>query len=141
MEEALKSLKMGPNILARMTNALWDIFLLTEDEAKMLAGSTLTTKSVRLQTKYLGTRLTKITVHGVPVDISADRLVDYFAQFGQVEEVKVTISTEDFVLQVALMRKSFGEIPNVLLCKDKMMQQHRKEQKCPVKLPMMFGQR
>lgn len=46
----------------------------TVEEAKMLAGSTLTTKSVSLQTEYMATRRTKITVHGVPVDISGGRM-------------------------------------------------------------------
>lgn len=48
MEEALKSLKIGPRILARRSNALKDI-LLAAEEAKQLAGNTLTTKSVCLQ--------------------------------------------------------------------------------------------
>lgn len=72
MEEALKSLKIGPEILAR--NALWDTLLATEKGAKKLTGSTLATKSVRLQTEDLGTRRTKVNVHGIPVDISGNRL-------------------------------------------------------------------
>lgn len=46
MKEALKSLKIGPKILARRSNALRDILLATEKETKQLAGSALTTKSV-----------------------------------------------------------------------------------------------
>lgn len=34
IEEALKSLAIGPNILTRRWNALSDIFLATEEEAK-----------------------------------------------------------------------------------------------------------
>lgn len=41
MEEVLKNLKIGPKILARRSNALWDILLATEEKAKMLTGSTL----------------------------------------------------------------------------------------------------
>lgn len=70
MEEALKTLKIGSKFLTRRCNAI----LLPTEEAKMLAGNTVTTKSVRLQTEYLGTRLTNITFHGVPVNITADRL-------------------------------------------------------------------
>lgn len=79
LEEALKSFKIGPKILARMSNALWDILLATVEEAKKLAGSTLATNSVRLQTDYLATR-TKMAVHGVLVDISRDRLGASFAR-------------------------------------------------------------
>lgn len=74
----------------------------------------------------MDTRRTRITVHGVPVDISGDRLGAFFAQYGLVEEVIKTISkagiaTEDFVWQVTLRRKRFVEIPNVLICRDKMI--------------------
>lgn len=74
MEEALKALKINPKVLARRTNALWDILLATEQQAKVLAGSVLITKSLCLQTEYMGTRRTKVTIHGVPVDISEDRM-------------------------------------------------------------------
>lgn len=67
MEEDLKSLKIGPKILARRSNAFWAILLATDEEAKQLAESTLAKKSVRLQTEYMGTRRTKVTVHGMPV--------------------------------------------------------------------------
>lgn len=80
LEEALKSFKIGPEILARMSNALWDILLATVEEAKKLAGSTLATNSVRLQTDYLATRRTKMAVHGVLVHISRDRLGATFAR-------------------------------------------------------------
>lgn len=59
MEEALKSLNASPKILVRQSNTMWDILLATSDEVKALAGGILTTKSVRLQTKYLGTWKTK----------------------------------------------------------------------------------
>lgn len=73
MEEALKSLKVGPKILARRSNALWDILLNTEEEAKQLTGNLFTTKSVCLQTENMRTRKTKLTVHGVFLDISEER--------------------------------------------------------------------
>lgn len=55
-----------------------------------------------------------MTVHGVPVDINGDRLGIYFARYGQVEYVSVTISkagiaTRDFVLQATLTRKFRGD--------------------------------
>lgn len=40
-------------------------------------------KSVFLQTEYLGTRLAKITVYGVLVDITADRLGAFLPNFAR----------------------------------------------------------
>lgn len=76
-------------------------------EAIILVGSTVTTKSACFQTEYMGTILTKITSDGVPVDISEDRLGVFFAQYAPAEEVNATVSksriaTVDFVLQVTL---------------------------------------
>lgn len=42
--------------------------------AKELAGTILTTKLVGIQTEYMGTLKTKITLPGVPMDISEDPL-------------------------------------------------------------------
>lgn len=102
MEEALRSLNIVAKMLARRTTALWDILLGTEQEAKQLAGSVLSTASIRLQTEYMGTRRTKIIVHGVPVDICEDRMEAFFAKFGQIEEVntptsKAGIATGDMI--------------------------------------------
>lgn len=72
--------------MTRRTNALWDILRATEEDAKKLARSTLATKSVHL-TEYMGTRRRKVTLHGVPVDISGDRLGAFFAQYGDLEKV------------------------------------------------------
>lgn len=51
----------------------------------------LTTRNLRLQTEYMGTRRTKITVHGMPVDISEDLMGVFFSKFGKVEEVKALL--------------------------------------------------
>lgn len=61
MEEPLKTLNISPKLLARRTTAMWDV-------ARELAGNFLTTKNVRIQTKYMGTRRIRITVNVVPVD-------------------------------------------------------------------------
>lgn len=52
IEEALKSLKITPNILMKWSNAMWDVLLVMEKE---LAGNVLTTKVLQLQIKYMGT--------------------------------------------------------------------------------------
>lgn len=55
-----------------VANAMWDILLTSEKEARVLAGSILTTKLVSMQTEYMGTRKTHITLHGVPMDVEED---------------------------------------------------------------------
>lgn len=49
MDQARKSLTVAPKLLARRSNAMWDILLANVEEAKTLAESILITKSVRLQ--------------------------------------------------------------------------------------------
>lgn len=71
MEEALKALKIGTKVLARRSNAIWDILLAMEEAMKTLAGSILTMKMLRqLQMKYMGTQKTCITLHGVTMYIT-----------------------------------------------------------------------
>lgn len=70
-------------------------------EAKELAGNILTTKSIQLQTEYMGTRRMIITVYGVPLDITVDHVKAFFANFGQVRDIihilsKVGVPTGDF---------------------------------------------
>lgn len=60
----------------------------------------------------------EVTVHGMSVDINGDRLGAFFARYGEVE---AGIATGVFVVQVTLIQKSFREIPNVLICWEKMM--------------------
>lgn len=74
----------------------------------------------------MGTWRTRITVHGVPEDICDDRMRALFSKYDEVEEVnaiinKSGIATGDMVLQVTLTRKSFGEIPKILMCREKRM--------------------
>lgn len=78
MEESLKALNITPCILARRSRALWDLLMKSEQEVKDLGGSVLTSKTLRLQIEYMGTRRTNVTVHGVPIDITEDRLGAFF---------------------------------------------------------------
>lgn len=80
MEEILKTLKINSKVLARRTFVIWDILLPTEQDAKQLVGSVLTARNLRLQKEYMGTRKTKITVHGVHVDILEDRMGAFFSE-------------------------------------------------------------
>lgn len=51
MEESLKALHIEASVLARMSNAMCDILLSTEEVVLALVGNVLTIKSVRLQTE------------------------------------------------------------------------------------------
>lgn len=126
MEEALKVLNIHPKILARRSNALWDLLLASEEQAKTLAGSVLFTKSIRLQTEYMGTCRTRVTIHGVPVDITTNRMGAFFTKYGEVNEVKALssksgIETGDMEVQITLDQHNFREIPNTLVCRKRKM--------------------
>lgn len=82
--------------MACKSNSTWDILLAMEATAKALAGNMLTAKSQKLQTKYMGTRKTRITWHEVPMFIWG-----FFADYGLVKEVsslksKTGITTSEF---------------------------------------------
>lgn len=85
VEHVLKSLSVSQRIMA-YEYAIKDILLATSYEAKVLAGSIPTTKSVRLQTEYLGTRKTRVTLLRVPLIIEEGYLGAFFAHYGQVRE-------------------------------------------------------
>lgn len=58
-----------------------------EYDARKLAGSILTRKAVRLQTEYIGTWRTKVSLLGVSMDIAEERLGAFFSKFGQIKYV------------------------------------------------------
>lgn len=62
-------------IVGPQENAMWYILLGVEEISKALVVRILTTKSIRLQTEYMGTWRTRITLHVVSVYINDDRLV------------------------------------------------------------------
>lgn len=78
MEENLTALNIEAKVLARKSNAVWDILLATEEMAKTLVGSILTTKMLRLQTEYMSTWKTCITLHELPMYITEDHLGAFF---------------------------------------------------------------
>lgn len=92
---------------------MWDLLLSSEQEAKLLTGSILSPSSLRLQTEYMGIRKTKITVHGVSVDICGDRMGAFFRKYRQVDEMsalrrKTGITTGDIVLHLVSTRQFSG---------------------------------
>lgn len=78
------------------------------------------TKTLQLQTKYMSIRQTRITIHGVPLDINEDYVGAFLALHGQVEEVahilsKAGVPSGQISIQVILYRIKFQEIPNILV--------------------------
>lgn len=72
----------------------------------------------------MGTCRTKVTILGVSVDISEDRMGSFFTKYSEVSEVKAlmskaNIATGDMELYITVNRKNFQEIPNILVCRDK----------------------
>lgn len=78
IEEVLKILNIAVKVSARRSNAMWDILLTTEEA---LAGNVLTTKCFRLQTENMGTKKTRIALHGLPMSITEDYLGVFFLTF------------------------------------------------------------
>lgn len=82
MEKVLKSVNIGVKLLVRRSNAMCDILLVSE-ESRMLAGSIITTKIVRMQTEHMGTQRTKITLHWMPMDVEEDHVGTFFTCMGR----------------------------------------------------------
>lgn len=73
------------------------------------------TKSLRLQTEYMGTRRTSLNLHGALMDINEDNVGTFFAMYWQREELarmkcKAYVSSRDFALQVILDKTNFQDI-------------------------------
>lgn len=76
----------------------WDLLLAIEREARKIAGFILATKSVGLQTVYIGTQKTKVTIHW---DIAVDHLGTFIAQYGLVGDVSSIGSRAALPLEIS----------------------------------------
>lgn len=65
MEQAMKSFNIPVSVLCKRNNTILDILVGKKETAGKLSENLLTTKSVWLQTKYMGPRKTNITFHSV----------------------------------------------------------------------------
>lgn len=113
MEGTLKALNIGAKMLTRRCKAIGDILLATEEAAKILAGNKLTTKMLRLQTKYMGTRKTRITLHGVLMYITNNLFILWAAGVGYPQS---RASRALPSVLVTLTWPKFSEIPNIMTC-------------------------
>lgn len=76
--------------------------------------------------EYLGTRNSKVPLHGVPLFVSEVHLGFFFFQFGAISEIspirsKAGIATGDGEILLTLNRKQFMEIPNTLMCEERLI--------------------
>lgn len=121
MKEGHKGLKIGAKVLARRSNTMWDILLATGEAAKALASSVLITKTLRVQTEYMGTQKTRITLHRVPMYIAEDNLGAFFFDYILVEGVspirsRADIATSYYEIMVTFSGPKFNKFPNVITC-------------------------
>lgn len=78
-------------------------------------------KALQLQTKYMGAHRTRITIHGLLLNLNKDHMGAFFVLYGQVEEVAhiLCVPSGDFSVQVILDRTKLQEIPDILVCRGK----------------------
>lgn len=88
----LKSLQITPIVLTKRSKSMWDSLLANEDEAKTLAGSILKTKSMRLQTEYMGTWRSRVSLNGVAVDLTWRRSLSRSWETGYCNRWHILIS-------------------------------------------------
>lgn len=78
-------------------------------------------KALQLQTKYMSTHRTRITIHGLLLNINKDHMGAFFVLYGQVEEAAhiLCVPSKNFSVQVILDRMKLQEIPDILVCRSK----------------------
>ena len=118
-EELLKSADIPCRYFCRRSFAIWDVLLPSEELVKKLAGSNVTTKNFRLQPEYKGTRLIRVTVCSVPVQLNGDVIAAYMSANGNVKEIIMVCSADgtahdDFVLNICLNKEGFQAISYIL---------------------------
>lgn len=86
MEEALKALNIGAKVFALISNAIWNILLVTEKAAKPLPGGCSRHQDIQTA-EYMGTRKTWITLYWVPMYITEEYLGAFFSDYGPMEGV------------------------------------------------------
>ena len=125
-EELLKTAGIPGKYFFRRSFATWDVLLPTEDIAKKLATSNITTKYYRLQPEYRGQRRIKITVCNVSMELNGDVIATYLSSYGGVEDytqIKSAHGTaySDFSFTMILDRGGFNTIPHIISYRDTTM--------------------
>ena len=115
-EKLLRAAGIPARYFCRRSFATWDVLLATEDLAKKLAGSNISSKYNRLQPEYKGHRKIRVTVCNVPIQLNGDVLAAYLSEYGDIEEITTSKSSSgtahgDYVVTMSLDRKGFQAIP------------------------------
>ena len=82
----LKTAGIPGKYFYRRSFSTWDVLLPTEEIAKKLATSNITTKYFRLQPEYRGQRRFKVTVCNVSMQLNGDIIAAYLSSYGGVED-------------------------------------------------------
>ena len=125
-EELLKTAGIPARYFCRRSFATWDVLLPTEDLAKKLVGSNISSKYYRLQPEYQGHRKIRVTVCNVPIQLNGDVLAGYFSEYRDIEDITTAKSSSgtahgDYVVTMSLDRKGFQAIPQTLDYEDQTM--------------------
>ena len=86
-EDLLRKAGVPCQFFCRRSFATWDILLPPEEQAAKAAVSNITTKFIRLQPEYRGTRRIRVTVCNVPAFITREVLANYLSAHSHVEEI------------------------------------------------------
>lgn len=115
MEEALKSLEIQTKVLARRSNAMWDILLVNEEQSKKCCRQRINNK--------VSTSANRIHGHSKDQSDPTRGAHGYNREeVGVFEQVDVSaivskagIATAEFILQITMSRKEFNNIPDILV--------------------------
>ena len=118
-EELLKTAGIPGKYFYRRSFATWDVLHPTEEIAKKLATSNITTKYFRLQPEYRGQRRIKVTVCNVSMQLNGDVIAAYISSYGGVEDYTQITSAHDtaygdFSFIMILHRGGFNAIPHTI---------------------------
>ena len=118
-EELLKTAGIPGKYFYRRSFAIWDVLLPSEEIAKKLATSNITTKYFRLQPEYRGQRRKKVTVCNVSMQLNEDVIASFLSSYGGVEDYTQITSARgtacgDFSFTMILDRWGFNAIPHTI---------------------------
>ena len=125
-EELLKTAGIPGKYFYRRSFATWDVLLTSEEIAKKLAISNITTKYFRLQPEYKGRRRIKVTACNVSMQLNGDVIAIYLSSCGGVEDYTQITSAHgtaygDFSFTMILDRGGFNAIPHIISYRDTTM--------------------
>ena len=115
----LKAAGIPARYFCRRSLVTWDVLLPSEDLAKKLSASNITSKFNRLQPEYKGDRKIKGTVCNVPIQLNGDVLAAYLSEYGDIEDITTSKSSSgtvhgDYLVNMSLDRRGFQAIPQTI---------------------------